>query len=367
MNKDRLYQMIEELESMEYLSKLFHKYWLKRLLGEMGTEKTRAYITVFSDVFPQIEYVLKFVRRSAPILNQLQEKMPAMKGLKAKAQLSQEMEAIWPLLLRIETEAGMFFGEFEGGKAEEEIPEAVSEEVLEIPRFLEEEEEIALVDEGAEEERAVASDVSKEEEIDAIIAEEISEEKIDTTLEEEAKELTDLIEVPSQEEVDEFFQTEGSLGEDEERDQTEEEIPGVEGAEDMVEALLRESEEAEEDEVNAVLEEGQEGGVGTEEEMLEEEALLKELETEEGPEEEVLATSMEARTPEEEETEHEGQVEGEEEEAIFNQEDLDALFKEEAEESEQDATTEEEQGKRKSKDKGEGLEIDQDEIDALFG
>ena len=68
MNADDLRDVAERLEALESLAKLFGNSWLEHAKNQIQDEKIRAYLTVFDDAFPGMDYVVEFVRQNAQAL-----------------------------------------------------------------------------------------------------------------------------------------------------------------------------------------------------------------------------------------------------------------------------------------------------------
>ena len=68
MNADDLRDVVERLEALESLAKLFGNSWLEHAKNQIQDEKIRAYLTVFDDAFPGMDHVVEFVRQNAHAL-----------------------------------------------------------------------------------------------------------------------------------------------------------------------------------------------------------------------------------------------------------------------------------------------------------
>ena len=65
MNADDLRDVVERLEALESLAKLFGNSWLEYAKSQIPDEKVRAYLAVFDDAFPGLDHVVEFVRQNA--------------------------------------------------------------------------------------------------------------------------------------------------------------------------------------------------------------------------------------------------------------------------------------------------------------
>ena len=68
MNEDDLRAVVERLEALESLAKLFGNSWFEDVKNQILDEKVRAYLTVFDDAFPGMDHVVEFVRQNAQAL-----------------------------------------------------------------------------------------------------------------------------------------------------------------------------------------------------------------------------------------------------------------------------------------------------------
>ena len=65
MNKSDMKYLVEHLESLDALGKLFSNRWYPKVKAEIKDEKLRAYLTVFEDAIPGIGNVLQYVKENA--------------------------------------------------------------------------------------------------------------------------------------------------------------------------------------------------------------------------------------------------------------------------------------------------------------
>ena len=68
MNEDDLRAVVERLEALEALAKLFGNSWFEDVKTQIPDEKVRAYLTVLDDAFPGMDHVVEFVRQNAQAL-----------------------------------------------------------------------------------------------------------------------------------------------------------------------------------------------------------------------------------------------------------------------------------------------------------
>ena len=68
MNKRDLQDVVNRLEAIEALAKLFNNLWFDQIKKNISDEKVQAYLLVFEDAFPHVNHVIEFVRRSAGML-----------------------------------------------------------------------------------------------------------------------------------------------------------------------------------------------------------------------------------------------------------------------------------------------------------
>lgn len=89
MNADDLRDVVERLEALESLAKLFGHSWLEHAKNQIQDEKIRAYLTVFDDAFPGMDHVVEFVRQNAHALAAGEDVQENFAGL-AQALLQRE-------------------------------------------------------------------------------------------------------------------------------------------------------------------------------------------------------------------------------------------------------------------------------------
>ena len=65
MNKSDMKSLVDNLESLDALGKLFSNLWYPKVKAEIQDEKLRAYLTVFEDAIPGIGNVLQYVKENA--------------------------------------------------------------------------------------------------------------------------------------------------------------------------------------------------------------------------------------------------------------------------------------------------------------
>jgi len=65
MNKNDMKSLVDNLESLDALGKLFSNLWYPKVKAEIQDEKLRAYLTVFEDAIPGIGNVLQYVKENA--------------------------------------------------------------------------------------------------------------------------------------------------------------------------------------------------------------------------------------------------------------------------------------------------------------
>jgi len=65
MNKSDMKRLVDNLESLDALGKLFSNLWYPKVKAEIQDEKLRAYLTVFEDAIPGIGNVLQYLKQNA--------------------------------------------------------------------------------------------------------------------------------------------------------------------------------------------------------------------------------------------------------------------------------------------------------------
>ncbi len=68
MDRDDLRQVMEKLEAIAALSTLFKNLWYEKIKREAGSEKVRAYLTVYEDAVPHLNQLLEYAHHSASLL-----------------------------------------------------------------------------------------------------------------------------------------------------------------------------------------------------------------------------------------------------------------------------------------------------------
>ena len=98
MDTEIVKEVARKIEALDALAKLFKNLWYEQIRKDIKDEKIQAYLTVFDDAFPDLNYVIDFVRRSAEVM--------ADSGVAQDQQLKleEEFEILHSLLIDKESE-----------------------------------------------------------------------------------------------------------------------------------------------------------------------------------------------------------------------------------------------------------------------
>jgi len=98
MNKRDLQDVVNRLEAIEALAKLFNNLWFDQIKKNISDEKVQAYLLVFEDAFPHVNHVIEFVRRSAGMLSESSGGVSESSTEEQWGKLSSEFESLRGLL-----------------------------------------------------------------------------------------------------------------------------------------------------------------------------------------------------------------------------------------------------------------------------
>ena len=355
MNKEDLRQVVEQLETLDSLTRLFKNLWFEKVKEDIEDEKVKAYLMVFDDAFPGMNHVIEFVRNRAQAL-----------ANGDTGQVRKGFEALGQLLLKREIETDL--------DLEEDIEEEdfeIEDEDFEIEEDLEIEEEMfeeeALDDEGGVEEEGELTREEKDalekvdqDDIDALFSEgkkvdhpEADTEAIDALFNDSREESPEA--QASRDEIEALLASQGEAVKD---------IDSSPEEEVDLESLLGDEDEEEIDDLEEVSEA---------EEEVDLESLLGDEEEEEEAEEEV---DLESLLGDEDDEEEEDDEVSEAEEEV----DLESLLGEEEDDEMGDVNLESLLGDEDDEDfdiaglvddveseQEGGVEISEDEMTALLG
>ena len=378
MNTNDVRDVVQRLDALESLTKLFKNLWFDQVKGEIQDEKIKAYLMVFDDVFPGIDKVVEFVRKNAEAMSSGEK---VQEGFEVLAQTLLDREIETDLDFEDDFDPALIEEEsFEGEEVEED------EEIEEGDLSIEEREALETVGQGdidalfLEGDEGVADHEASDEEIKAFIAADgddgISieeEEEVDLgDLLGESEEAggedqeTDLEDLLGNGEVDDENQMNLDDLLDDEKENPEEEEEEVD-----LDDLLGDGEDGEEEadaaDLQGLLEEGEdddEDGAGVDDLLGEDDTTLQTVLDEED-------------VADESEDGEEGVAGDDDLSAGISQEEMTALLGDNEEDQEPKVKAKpkakakkkpEEPDELEIEDAGNGEEsISQDEIDALFG
>ena len=378
MNTNDVRDVVQRLDALESLTKLFKNLWFDQVKGEIQDEKIKAYLMVFDDVFPGIDKVVEFVRKNAEAMSSVEK---VQEGFEVLAQTLLDREIETDLDFEDDFDPALIEEEsFEGEEVEED------EEIEEGDLSIEEREALETVGQGdidalfLEGDEGVADHEASDEEIKAFIAADgddgISieeEEEVDLgDLLGESEEAggedqeTDLEDLLGNGEVDDENQMNLDDLLDDEKENPEEEEEEVD-----LDDLLGDGEDGEEEadaaDLQGLLEEGEdddEDGAGVDDLLGEDDTTLQTVLDEED-------------VADESEDGEEGVAGDDDLSAGISQEEMTALLGDNEEDQEPKVKAKpkakakkkpEEPDELEIEDAGNGEEsISQDEIDALFG
>ena len=378
MNTNDVRDVVQRLDALESLTKLFKNLWFDQVKGEIQDEKIKAYLMVFDDVFPGIDKVVEFVRKNAEAMSSGEK---VQEGFEVLAQTLLDREIETDLDFEDDFDPALIEEEsFEGEEVEED------EEIEEGDLSIEEREALETVGQGdidalfLEGDEGVADHEASDEEIKAFIAAD-GDDGISIEEEEEV-DLGDLL--GESEEAggeDQEADMEDLLGNGEVDDENqmnlddllddEKENPEEEEEEVDLDDLLGDGEDGEEEadaaDLQGLLEEGEdddEDGAGVDDLLGEDDTTLQTVLDEED-------------VADESEDGEEGVAGDDDLSAGISQEEMTALLGDNEEDQEPKVKAKpkakakkkpEEPDELEIEDAGNGEEsISQDEIDALFG